>query len=139
MRPSITRRSKVRLIPCEAEDWPNCCDFVAAEYSHCAISGAFEDFLNNFKTTPEQSITHDLGNITIDEDELSDEYDFLDEDEDAQNRRRQERRERAQRRKGPHHKYKEILQDLSDRKIQEVTIDLDDLANVCLPPAALRC
>ena len=63
---------------------------------------------------------------------MSDEYDFLDEDEDAQDRRRQERRERAQRRKGPHHKYREVLQDLADRKIQEITVDLDDLANVRL-------
>lgn len=99
---------------------------------------AFEEFLSNFKTTPEQSITHDLGNITIDEDELSDEYDFADEDEDTQDRRRQERRERAQRRKGPHHKYREILQDLADRKIQEVTVDLDDLADVRLTPPRSR-
>ncbi|SPN96661.1 probable DNA replication licensing factor [Cephalotrichum gorgonifer] len=90
---------------------------------------ALEHFLSEFKTTPqEETITHALGNITIDEDDFSDEYDFLDEDEDAQEQRRQERRERAQRRKGPHHKYKELLQDLADRKIQEVAIALDDLA-----------
>lgn len=68
---------------------------------------------------------------------MSDEYDFLDEDDGAQDRRRQERRERAQRRKGPHHKYKEIMQDLADRKTQEVTIDLDDLATVRAPPPPL--
>ena len=56
----------------------------------------------------------------------------MDEDEGAQERRRQERRERTQRRKGPHHKYKETLQDLADRKTEEVTIDLDDLAYVRL-------
>lgn len=66
---------------------------------------------------------------------MSDEYDFMDEDEGAQDRRRQERRERAQRRKGPHHKYREILQDVADRKLHEVTVDLDDLADVCLPRA----
>jgi DNA replication licensing factor MCM7 len=63
---------------------------------------------------------------------LSDEYDFLDEDDEAQERRRQERRERAKRRKGPHQKYKEMLQDLANRKIAEIQVDLDDLATVSL-------
>ncbi|PKS06309.1 hypothetical protein jhhlp_007057 [Lomentospora prolificans] len=90
---------------------------------------AFELFLSEFKTTPEQSIAQAFGNISIEEDGLSDEYDFLDEDEEAQERRRQERRDRAERRKGPHHKYKELLQDLADRKIQEIRVDLDDLAS----------
>ncbi|KEZ46419.1 DNA replication licensing factor mcm7 [Scedosporium apiospermum] len=90
---------------------------------------AFEQFLSEFKTTPEQSIAQAFGDISIEEDGLSDEYDFLDEDEEAQGRRRQERLERAQRRRGPHHKYKEILQDLADRKVQEVTIDLNELAS----------
>jgi len=71
-----------------------------------------------------------LGGINIDDDDLSDEYDFLDEDDEAQERRRQERRERAQRRKGPHEKYKEMMQDLADRKITQMTIDLDDVATV---------
>lgn len=84
---------------------------------------AFEVFLRDFKTSPEQTITTALGNITIDEDELSDEYDFMDEDEQAGGRRRNDK----ERRRPPQHKYKEMLQKLADRTIIEATIDLDDL------------
>ncbi|KAK7431078.1 DNA replication licensing factor MCM7 [Neonectria magnoliae] len=83
---------------------------------------AFEEFLSDFKTSPEQTITTALGNITIDEDELSDEYDFMDEDDQAGDRRRQGRRKEA-----PKHKYKEMLQKLADRSLDEARIDLDDL------------
>ncbi|KAK5663317.1 hypothetical protein OQA88_3745 [Cercophora sp. LCS_1] len=84
---------------------------------------AFSNFLNDFKTSPEQAITDALDGINIDEDDLSDEYDFMDEDDDAQATRRAER----ERRKKPRHKYKEMLQELADRKIDEVVIDLNDL------------
>ncbi|KAK3329751.1 MCM2/3/5 family-domain-containing protein [Apodospora peruviana] len=94
-----------------------------APVDYTAQQSAFEDFLQEFKTSPEQAITHALGNINIDEDDLSDEYDFMDEDDEAQERRRQEKA----RRRSPHHKYKEMLQDLADRKVNEVVIDLDDL------------
>lgn len=67
-----------------------------------------------------------LGNITIGDDELSDEDDFMDEDEDEAERRRQER---AQKRV-PQHKYRDMMQKLADRTIEEATIDLDDLALV---------
>ncbi|KAK1754856.1 DNA replication licensing factor mcm7 [Echria macrotheca] len=90
---------------------------------YAAQLNAFGDFLTNFKTSPEQTITTALGNINIDEDDLSDEYDFMDEDDEAQQRRRQER----DRRRKPQHKYKDMLQELADRKIDEVVIDLDDL------------
>jgi len=66
-----------------------------------------------------------MGNVTIDDDDLSDEYDFMDEDEDHEQRRREKARSRV-----PHHKYKDMLQDLADRKIDEVKIDLDDVDNV---------
>ena len=121
---------------------PNCRGSVAIAADLFAPE-AFSEFLSSFKTTPEQSITHDLGNITIDEGDLSDDDLMGGEDgaqDGAQNgtqeQRRQER-ERAQRRKGPHQKYKEILQDVADRKINEITIDLNDLADVC-PPRVLR-
>nr|UWK20628.1 DNA replication licensing factor [Trichoderma oligosporum] len=84
---------------------------------------AFETFLKDFKTSPEQTLTTALGNITIDEDELSDDYDFMDEDEQTRDRRRQEKAKR----KTPQHKYKDMLQLLADRKIDEFPIDLDDL------------
>ncbi|KXX78706.1 DNA replication licensing factor mcm7 [Madurella mycetomatis] len=83
----------------------------------------FEAFLSDFKTSPEQTITHALGNINIDEDDLSDEYDFMDEDDNAQQQRQ---RDKA-RNRAPQHKYKDMLQELADRKISEVVIDLDDL------------
>lgn len=82
--------------------------------------------MRDFKTSPEQTITTALGNITIDEDELSDEYDFMDEDEQAGGRRRNDK----ERRRPPQHKYKEMLQKLADRTIIEATIDLDDLVTV---------
>jgi DNA replication licensing factor MCM7 len=86
----------------------------------------FESFLRDFKCSPQDAITQALGDINIDEDDLSDEYDFMDDDEEAQQRRAQEKA----RKRAPQHKYKEILQNVADRKIQEVVIDLDDLATV---------
>ncbi|KAF7544440.1 hypothetical protein G7046_g9787 [Stylonectria norvegica] len=85
---------------------------------------SFQDFLANFKTSPEQTITTALGNITIDEDDLSDEYDFMDDDEQAGNQRQQDKA----RRRIPQNKYKDMLQQLADREIIEAAIDLDDLA-----------
>ena len=93
--------------------------------ANCGAEG-FEQFLTDFKTSPEQTITHALGNINIDEDDLSDEYDFMDEDDNAQQQRQ---RERA-RKRAPQHKYKDMLQDLANRKINELVIDLDDLHSV---------
>nr|UWK20604.1 DNA replication licensing factor [Trichoderma taxi] len=84
---------------------------------------AFESFLKDFKTSPEHILTTALGNITIDEDELNDDYDFMDEDEQTRDRRQQERAKR----KTPQHKYNDMLQLLADRKIDEFAIDLDDL------------
>nr|UWK20589.1 DNA replication licensing factor [Trichoderma balearicum] len=84
---------------------------------------AFESFLKDFKTSPEHTLTTALGNITIDEDELSDDYDFMDEDEQARDRRRQEKAKK----KLPQHKYHDMLQLLADRKIDEFPIDLDDI------------
>ena len=73
-------------------------------------------------------MTFDLGNVTIDDDDLSDEYDFMDEDDQAEQRRAQEKA----RKRGPRHKYKEMLQEIADRKINEVVIDLDDIVQVRL-------
>lgn len=80
-----------------------------------------------YKTSPEQTITTALGNITIGEDDLSDEDDFMEGDGQAEERQR----ERAQKR-APQYKYKDMLQELADRTIDEATIDLDDLALVCV-------
>ena len=88
---------------------------------------AFEAFLKDFKTTPEEALTHAIGNVTIGEDDLSDDdYDFMDEDEEARARRQQEKAAK----RGPQPKYQIMLQELADRNIDEVMIDLDDLASV---------
>ncbi|KAG5658800.1 hypothetical protein KAF25_007353 [Fusarium avenaceum] len=84
---------------------------------------AFEEFLTGFKTSPEQTITTALGNITIGEDDLDEEDDLMDDDGQEGNRRQQ-----AKERRSPQYKYKNMLQQLSDRTIDEATIDLDDLA-----------
>ncbi|KAL9571135.1 hypothetical protein ACKAV7_004473 [Fusarium commune] len=83
---------------------------------------AFQEFLTGFKTSPEQTITTALGNITIGEDDLDDEYDLM--DEDGQDANRQQAKER----RAPQYKYKNMLQQLSNRTIDEATIDLGDLA-----------
>uniref|UniRef100_A0A7G9ULN0 DNA replication licensing factor MCM7 n=1 Tax=Trichoderma carraovejensis (nom. inval.) TaxID=2768925 RepID=A0A7G9ULN0_9HYPO len=85
---------------------------------------AFESFLKDFKTSPEQTLTTALGNITIGEDDLSDEDDLMDEDDQTRQRRQEERAKR----KTPQHKYNNMLQLLADRKIDEFAIDLNDLA-----------
>ncbi len=82
--------------------------------------GAFEDFIDDFKMSPQEMMTYNLGNVTIDDDDLSDEYDFMDEDEQAEQRRAQDK----VRKRAPRHKYKDMLQDIADRKINEVVIDL---------------
>ncbi|KAL2212572.1 MCM-domain-containing protein [Sarocladium strictum] len=87
---------------------------------------AFESFLKDFKTSPEQTITTAMGNITIDEDDLSDDdYDFMDEENEQA---RADRRKEKEARRIPQPKYKLMLQQLADRSIDEMTVDLDDLA-----------
>ena len=87
---------------------------------------AFEGFLRDFKTSPEDTLTQALGNVNIEEDDLSDEYDFMDEDDDAQQRRQAEKA----RRRAPQHKYRDVLQKLANREVEEICVDLDDLATV---------
>lgn len=105
----------------------------AIKYQQCADSGAeaFEHFLTDFKTSPQETITTALGNITINEDDLSDDYDFMDEDDEAGQQRRRQQRRGA---KEPVHKYKLMLQELADRKTNEVAIELDDIHTVCSAP-----
>lgn len=81
--------------------------------------------MTGYKTSAEQTITTALGNITIGEDDLDDDFDPMDEDNQDGNRGQDKERRRA-----PHHKYKDMLQQLADRVIDEATIDLDDLAIV---------
>jgi DNA replication licensing factor MCM7 len=83
--------------------------------------------LTEFKTTPEQTIATALGNVTIDEDELSDDYDFMDDDDGAA----EERQRQRQQKRVPQYKYKEALRQLANRQIDTITVDLDDLQTVC--------
>lgn len=53
----------------------------------------------------------------------SDEYDFMDDDEANENGRRRP----AQ---NPKVKYMKLLQDVSDRKTAQITVELDDLEEV---------
>jgi hypothetical protein len=65
-----------------------------------------------------------MNNISIaEEDDLSDEYDFMDEDPEAR------AREKAKQ-QGPVYKYKEIMQLVADRKQDEIVVDLNDLQTV---------
>lgn len=65
--------------------------------------------------------------MNIDEDGLSDEYDFVDDmDDDEENTGRHTRQQANQ----PTLKYMELLQNVANRKEDEVVIDLDDLAQV---------
>lgn len=101
------------------------------------MTAALEAFLNDFKASPEDSLAHAIGSVTIDEDDISDDdYDFMEEDHEARERGRQQRKAHRE----PYPKYKEIMQELADRKIDEVMIDLDDLSNVriCVDANAAR-
>ncbi|MCJ1395578.1 Mcm2-7 hexameric complex component [Xylographa bjoerkii] len=89
---------------------------------------AFEDFLSSFKSSAsasEASATNALQGLNIEEDGLSDEYDFMDDaaDEAAPTRWSQQRG----RDRDPKKKYMEILQKVADRQTTEICIELDDL------------
>jgi hypothetical protein len=86
------------------------------------FSGAFEDFLKSFKSSTVEA-SEALEGLNLDEDSLSDEYDFM-EDADAgaaRTRRNQQH---------PKVKYMKMLQDVADRKIADILIELDDVEQV---------
>ena len=91
-------------------------------------TAAFEDFLISFKSSAsatEISATSALQDLNIDEDGLSDEYDFMDDAADGNGVTRST--QRSGRAKDPKKKYMEILQKVADRQSSEVCIELDDL------------
>jgi DNA replication licensing factor MCM7 len=67
-------------------------------------------------------------NMNIDDDDFSDEYDFVDSDEEAGERRRAARQQARE----PKVKYMDILQNIANRQEDEITIDLDELSEVCV-------
>ena len=94
-------------------------------------SEAFEEFLLTFKTSPKSGLASALGDMNIDEDDFSDEYDFMDDDDDEGQNARREARKQAQM---PKLKYLDLLQKVADRYEDEITVDLDDLAKVVALP-----
>jgi len=64
--------------------------------------------------------------MNIDEDDFSDDYDFMDDDEEEGDARRRT----ITQAKEPKLKYKELLQQVADRYEEEITVELDDLAKV---------
>ncbi|KAI9751884.1 MAG: Mcm2-7 hexameric complex component [Candelina submexicana] len=92
-----------------------------------AQQSAFEDFLQTFKSSSsatEASATNALQDLNIDEDDLSDEYDFMD---DADGDTGTRARRTAEKTRDPKRKYMALLQDVADRYKSEITIELDDL------------
>jgi DNA replication licensing factor MCM7 len=83
--------------------------------------------LSTFKTSPTANIAHALGDMNIDEDDLSDDYDFMDDDDDQGQGTRRQAKSQA---KLPKLKYLDLLQKVADRYEDEITIELDDLAKV---------
>lgn len=98
------------------------------------LPAAFKSFLQDFKASPADSLTHALGGMEITEDDLDDEYDFMDDDDEDDERRQQQRADR----KKPYHKYKDIMQQLANRKVDEVLVDLDDISQVSRAPLAAQ-
>lgn len=88
---------------------------------------AFEDFLTSYKctVTSEQLAADALEDLNLDEDGLSDEYDFMDDVMNEKRRRRKTGHGTEARRK-----YMDILQKVADRETNQITVELDDLDNV---------
>ena len=83
---------------------------------------AFKDFLQNFKSfesPSEDAAAEAIGDLNLDGDGTSDEYDFMD---DAQGDSETSRRQRRTKRK-----YMTVLQDIADRVKSNILIELDDL------------
>lgn len=101
-----------------------------APVDYAAQLDSFKDFLQHFKTlqsTSEAAATEALEDLNIDGDRSSDEYDFMDDvdDEGADTRG-------ARRRREPKLKYMQILQDIANRDVSNIVIELDDLDIVSL-------
>ena len=95
-------------------------------------SDAFEDFLTSFKSSAsasDSSATYALQDLNIDEDGISDEYDFMDDVADGTG----QSNGRTAKDRDPKKKYMEMLQRVADRHTSEVMIELDDLDAVCSP------
>lgn len=97
---------------------------------YAAQLDGFKDFLKHFKTlqsSSEAAATEAMEDLNIDGNRTSDEYDFMDDVEDEEGVEHG-----ARRRKEPKLKYMQILQDIANRDINNIVIELDDLEVVGL-------
>lgn len=94
--------------------------FTDKETAVDGTTAAFHDFLTSYKSTENA-----LEDLNIDGDNTSDEYDFMD---DVAGRK--DGQQSGQSREA-RTKYMDILQQVADRKVSEILIELDDLDNVC--------
>ncbi|EAW13889.1 DNA replication licensing factor MCM7 [Aspergillus clavatus NRRL 1] len=96
-----------------------------APVDYAAQLDSFKDFLQHFKSfesASEAAATEAIEDLRIDEDGTSDEYDFMDDVDEANGGGARRRR------REPKLKYMQILQDIADRERTNVLIELDDLA-----------
>ena len=82
--------------------------------------------MRNFKATTSNDTADALGDLNINGDDGDDEYDFMD-DEAGAARQQRDGRQAAPKSK---FKYMNLLQDVADRTISNITIELDDLDEV---------
>ena len=86
--------------------------------------------MTNYKSTTTETdrlAADALQDLNIEDDGLSDEYDFMD---DVTNGKEPRQRNRPY--PQPKRKYMEMLQKVADRDLNQITIELDDLDNVSL-------
>ena len=79
---------------------------------------AFQDFITSFKST---NLSDDFDGLNSDGSGTSDEYDYMSDVIDGTGDTQQRRR------RSPTYKYTDLLQKVSDRKINHIYIDLNDL------------
>lgn len=93
--------------------------------------GAFEEFLSTYESTIsdlDAAATDALESLNIDEDDLGDEYVMVDDEGKGKGPL-----PKPGQYSDPKKKYMHMLQQVADREISEVTIELDDLQNVGFP------
>ena len=103
-----------------------------------SLVGAFERFLNEFKLASQSSdisTVDALENLNLDGDDISDDYDFMEDADEASGNRRRTRHSRD---REPRKKYMDVLQEVADRKLSEICVDLDDLATVTAHSPGVR-
>lgn len=100
----------------------------ASSDTNAGCADAFENFLTTYECTTPDLTTNALENLNIEEEDLSDEYVMVDDERDGQGGRRRPGQPGTSKKK-----YMEMLQQVADRQISEVMIELDDLENVGYP------